>query len=185
MALPKHYKIEGDERHVFVPEPGKRARFMRVDLAVLHDECPDCESPVGTPCTGPRGWISSGHLSRRRDIYGPCVDCGERILRPTSWKLYCRNCSGVRRRASTTQSAKRYHAKFPERIKANGAVKDAIRRGILVRPDRCEQCNRLAGHPYPIHAHHHSYAPEHHLDVEWLCQGCHMRTHANERQETS
>lgn len=58
---------------------------------------------------------------------------------------------------------------------ARRMVRDAIKRGDLVRPDTCARCGAI---PPPasdgratIHGHHHDYnAP---LDVEWICAGCH------------
>jgi hypothetical protein len=49
------------------------------------------------------------------------------------------------------------------------AVQDAVKRGILVRPDTCEQC----GGPGPIEGAHADYSRR--LDVRWLCRSCHRR----------
>ncbi len=49
---------------------------------------------------------------------------------------------------------------------------DAIRRGTLVRPDRCELCNSHYKH---IHGHHVDYSRP--IDVVWLCPLCHRRIH--------
>lgn len=55
------------------------------------------------------------------------------------------------------------------------AVRDAIKRGRLVRPAKCERCGAT---PPPaqdgrsqIQGHHHDYSKP--LDVEWICQACH------------
>ena len=64
-----------------------------------------------------------------------------------------------------------------ERIKqsARRIVRDAIKRGSLLRPESCSRCKEV---PSPskdgrskIHAHHHDYSKP--LDVEWLCARCH------------
>lgn len=67
----------------------------------------------------------------------------------------------------------------PERfkMKARRQVRDAIKRGDLVRPSACQRCGAADapcsdGRSY-IHAHHHDYALP--LDVEWVCAGCHRR----------
>lgn len=59
-------------------------------------------------------------------------------------------------------------------------LRRALRRGELTRADACERCGKtddangrkLDGH------HHHGYAPEHALDVQWLCIACHAQIHA-------
>lgn len=67
-----------------------------------------------------------------------------------------------------------YKDKYPERIKANEAVKRALKTGELIRPDICSKCGR----PCKPDGHHWSYLEEHWLDVEWLCKFCHKRLHA-------
>lgn len=58
---------------------------------------------------------------------------------------------------------------------ARRAVRDALRRGDLVKSDTCNRCPAPA-----VIGHHHSYEPEYWLDVEWLCKKCHVRHHAEE-----
>src|SRR5512146_1539806 len=66
---------------------------------------------------------------------------------------------------------RRWKANHAERNRAHGAVHKAIKRGHLVRPDRCENCGTAA----PVEAHHwHGYGREHILDVQWLCHRCHV-----------
>ena len=70
---------------------------------------------------------------------------------------------------------KKVKAERPELIQAWQAVASALRAGTMVRPERCDGCDRT------IHlvAHHHlGYAPEHWLDVQWLCRRCHKAAHA-------
>lgn len=78
----------------------------------------------------------------------------------------------IRRKGSET--ARRYAAKYPERIKANRMATRAIERGELIRPDRCEECDKK---PYfaKIHAHHDDYTKP--LDIRWLCGSCHKQYH--------
>ncbi len=58
---------------------------------------------------------------------------------------------------------------------ARMAVQDAIRRGILIRPPRCERCGE---DDVPIHAHHHlGYDKAYQLAVRWLCPECHATYH--------
>lgn len=62
-----------------------------------------------------------------------------------------------------------------EARQAYAAVRRAIERGGLVRPETCERCGLV---PSPtsvgraaIQAHHHDYSKP--LDVEWICAKCH------------
>lgn len=58
------------------------------------------------------------------------------------------------------------------------AVRAAVQRGILIKPDHCQRCGvrkqkrNLAGH------HHNGYGNP--LDVVWLCQRCHTKSHFKE-----
>jgi hypothetical protein len=78
---------------------------------------------------------------------------------------------------------KTYKMEYPERIKANDAVKRAIKTGKLIRPNRCSNpdCNK----PCKPDGHHWSYEEEHWLDVEWLCKSCHKHLHAELRHMSS
>jgi hypothetical protein len=71
--------------------------------------------------------------------------------------------------------AKRWRETNPERRKAQHALLNAIRGGLLVRPSRCSRCRR-AGR---IEAHHHDYTKP--LVVEWLCKPCHAKADAERR----
>jgi hypothetical protein len=59
-----------------------------------------------------------------------------------------------------------------DKILARNAVREAVRRGRLIRPDGCSLC-QCAG---PVEAHHHKgYALEVRLDITWLCKRCHRK----------
>lgn len=66
--------------------------------------------------------------------------------------------------------------RWKERMKASGAlyakaqVAQAIRKGLLVRPDCCEWCGKTG---CKIQAAHHDYSKP--LEVAWLCRSCHTR----------
>lgn len=80
-----------------------------------------------------------------------------------------------KRKASPDYAARNYAAtkswrqRNPGKAAAHAAVHRAIKSGRLVRPNRCELCNT----PGPVIAHHWSYAPEHRLDVDFICRRCH------------
>jgi hypothetical protein len=48
---------------------------------------------------------------------------------------------------------------------AHKAVMNALNSGELKRPAHCEKCGAAERQ---IDAHHFSYLPEHHLDMQWL-----------------
>ena len=62
-------------------------------------------------------------------------------------------------------------------FQAYRAVRAAVKNGVLVRPEACQQCGQI---PPPtsdgrasIQGHHHDY--EKPLDVEWICAKCHRK----------
>lgn len=68
--------------------------------------------------------------------------------------------------------AREYRRRHPEKVIAQNRLNYAVRRGIVQRKP-CEVC----GTTEKVHAHHHSYAPEHWYDVQWLCFVCHKLEH--------
>jgi hypothetical protein len=81
----------------------------------------------------------------------------------------------------------------PAQRRAHGAVRRAVLAGTLAqRPPACEVCGKAgelqgklgstvraaaATQNWSIAYHHHSYLPEHQLDVVAVCHGCHHRIH--------
>ena len=66
-----------------------------------------------------------------------------------------------------------YRLNNQDKIRARNAVNYAVISGKLLKPSMCSQCKqakRLTGH-------HHSYAKEFWLDVQWLCHKCHEALH--------
>jgi ferredoxin len=85
----------------------------------------------------------------------------------------CKEYRSANREAISIKN-KEYATKYPERIKAKEAVRRAIEVGILIRPDRCEKCNKIRR----VVGHHESYLEEHWLDVNWWCYSCHKTYHS-------
>ena len=62
----------------------------------------------------------------------------------------------------------------PAKNRARNAVNNAIRDGLLVKPEVCSKCHE----PTPsrkLHGHHADHAQL--LNVEWLCTVCHGKEH--------
>ena len=54
------------------------------------------------------------------------------------------------------------------------AVQKALKSGVLIRSDKCQDCETFES----TQAHHYKgYASEHYLDVQWLCPTCHSHRH--------
>ena len=85
---------------------------------------------------------------------------------------YRQSTHGKAIRAKATQ---RFRIAHPDRIQASVAVKDAVRRGILMPPTsfQCKMCDNTAEHYH----HHKGYEEEHKLDVVPLCHVCHVSIH--------
>jgi rubrerythrin len=74
---------------------------------------------------------------------------------------------------------RRYYRANKEKIAAQKRVKEAIKQGILHRPEICEHCGskaRIDGH------HHKGY--DHPLEVLWLCRQCHSDQHPRKLDPT-
>ncbi len=64
-----------------------------------------------------------------------------------------------------------YQARKPAKKVAQLALQRAIERGLIVRPERCEDCNGTNR----VEGHHNDYAKP--LEVRWLCRICHKAWH--------
>jgi len=62
---------------------------------------------------------------------------------------------------------------------AKDKVKYNISKGVIVRPDRCEECNREC----KPDAHHEDYNKP--LDVVWLCRSCHVTKHRDKEKDNA
>lgn len=65
----------------------------------------------------------------------------------------------------------RYVPAHPWQVWAQSKVWNAIERGLLVKPDTCEQCGKFC----KTDGHHDDYAKP--LAVRWLCRWCHQEWH--------
>ena len=117
----------------------------------------------------PHKSMSDGHLNKckectKRDVANHRKENIDRI------RSYDRLRSSLPHRVSMriTNTAC-YRAKFPEREKANAAVRRAIRRGAISKLP-CFVCGKQ-----DVEAHHPAYSLP--LDVVWLCHEHHRQIH--------
>lgn len=66
--------------------------------------------------------------------------------------------------------ARAYYYANKEKDAAHRVVKDALKKGTLVKPESCSGCGAVTEH---LEAHHSDYARP--LKVKWLCRSCHRR----------
>lgn len=72
---------------------------------------------------------------------------------------------------SKRKTTTRYRDENPVKYKAHNAVNNAVRDGIIFKPDTCEVC----GNGGRLEGHHDDYALM--LSVRWLCAKCHTDWH--------
>ena len=58
---------------------------------------------------------------------------------------------------------------------AKSAVQSALRSGRLFRPEKCSFCNKKSKRG--IAHHHRGYKKKNRLNIQWLCDSCHKKTH--------
>lgn len=68
----------------------------------------------------------------------------------------------------------RSYSKDREKWAARRAVNSAVRYGRLVKPERCSRCESFTS-SNKLHGHHRDYSKP--LEVEWLCEDCHLEEH--------
>lgn len=136
--------------------------------------------------------VTEKRCSKCREVK-PAADFPRDKSRTTGLNRWCRQC--VRRKDSKpervearrafehTQKGKARRLAQPEKFKAGDLLRKAVKRGDIVKPDRCSQCakspkNRLG--KSMIEAHHPDYSKPY--DVKWLCRYCHAAEHSRINQ---
>ncbi|UPI13380.1 hypothetical protein [Bacillus phage SBSphiJ7] len=76
-------------------------------------------------------------------------------------------------RAAFKRAQEKYRKSEQYKLKQNARKKvlRAVTSGKLIKPKRCESCNK----ELPLEAHHTDYHKP--LDVRWLCKPCHENEH--------
>lgn len=78
----------------------------------------------------------------------------------------------IRHKVRHNALARMWREKNRHKTKAHRLVASAIKSGMLVKPELCDQCN---ANDSRLHAHHADYSKP--LDVVWLCNSCHSKLH--------
>lgn len=102
-----------------------------------------------------------------------CRDCCRAWSRSARGREFGRAATkSEQARERRAAAMRRWRARNPDVVAAYYAVARAIKRGRLQRQP-CVKCGTPKGEAH----HHRGYAPEHRLDVEWLCKECHVVEH--------
>jgi ferredoxin len=67
---------------------------------------------------------------------------------------------------------KQWKAQNPEKFHVHRLVRKAVQKGLIVRPDQCQECGRLC----KPDAHHDDYSRPY--AIWWLCRRCHVQYNA-------
>lgn len=127
---------------------------------------------------------ADGHGWQCKDCHGRGVRSSRRkhapkvLAQKRKWNLAHSElvkAKARRYRAKHREEVRAYVARVkqerPERYAAKLAVRNAVRRGDLSRPSRCENC----GERRRLNAHHPDYSKP--LEVKFLCHRCHGDEH--------
>lgn len=94
--------------------------------------------------------------------------CGSRAcVNPAHLELAANQESG-QARSPNAESVRAYKRRHRDKHRARKIVRQAVERGLLIRPTECEECGAASDR---IEAHHEDYTRR--LDVVWLCSRCH------------
>ena len=102
---------------------------------------------------------------RRPECHQKAVDCS------LDWKIKNKEKHTKNRIIQN----KKYIRNNPIKRSVQDKVYYAVKTGKLIKPERCEYCNRKAQR---IEGHHEDYSKP--LDVIWLCRSCHGKIHRQE-----
>ncbi len=81
-----------------------------------------------------------------------------------------RKSIGVWNRGNRTAQTRRWLVTHRKQKCAHGYIERALKKGTLIKPERCENCNTKTAY---LEAHHDDYSKP--LEVRWLCRKkCHQ-----------
>lgn len=113
--------------------------------------------------------MSDGHLNKcikctREDIYQ------NRYKKREYYRAYSKKWSS---KPENVEKRKEYYRQYPLRYAAKEIVKNAIKKGTLIKK-ACEKCGELK-----VDAHHDDYYNP--LGIRWLCRSHHKEWHKENR----
>ena len=163
--------------------------------------CPKCSSTLGSDMfyrdsskrDGLSGWCKkcrsvdskkrayrNRHIDKKkrkenRAVNGDKIRSDERRYRKENrdrMREYDRSRYGARK-ARVRMVNSGWQKDHPIERRARDAVKIAMSKGDIIRPNACSMC----GESCKPDAHHHDYSRQ--LDVTWLCRSCHRMEHSS------
>ena len=113
------------------------------------------------------------HKQMADGYIGKCKECNKADVRANRLAKveYYRAYDKGRGYRVSPQYIEDYRERSPMKYKAHNKVNNAIRDGRLTKPHNCEVC----GEEKRVVGHHKDYSIP--LDVDWLCQPCHVAWH--------
>lgn len=110
--------------------------------------------------------MCDGHLNK-------CKNCTKSDVRKHRFENdSVREYDRKRSKQRNAKPSSEYRKRNPEKYKAHVAVNNAVRDGLLLKPDKCENCKEVK----KLHGHHDDYTKQ--LEVRWLCARCHALFHS-------
>lgn len=105
-----------------------------------------------------------------------CIDCNkDRHRQQNSTSKAKLKAQNKWNRGDRTAQSRRWRQNHHKQYLASATVWRAKKKGILVKPEHCEECNRKTSN---LEAHHDDYNKP--LEVKWLCRKkCHQKYKKN------
>ena len=159
------------------PTPEQRAKWRRCCLCKrrkpLTDFTKNKSLPLGVtsecrPCHSRRliSYRRSEHGARKQRSY-------VRVYRLRHRDAVLRRYRRYQRANSTSRHVRERRNRERLKFRAREILRDSVKRGLVKKPHRCQQCGRARK---PLHGHHQNYDKP--LAVDWLCAPCHGQRHA-------
>ena len=91
-------------------------------------------------------------------------------------RLYARKyCKTEHGKVVVSEASRVWKLNNREKIKCHYQIRQAIRRGEIVKPNVCLLCKKVT----KLNAHHKDYSKP--LEVIWICHFCHKKEHKKEK----
>lgn len=111
------------------------------------------------------------HSAMLEGVLGKCKECTKRDVSEREARLRQDPEWMARERQRCVRKQRVYNKRVPsDKRRARVAVSNAVQRGKIVKPSRCERCHTEVQRAR-LDAHHEDYSRP--LDVRWLCRRCH------------